>query len=144
MREIETKVWILSFDEFRILLSSVGYVSCDGIFMEEKQFERSDVIESMFAMQKAECIMPGKDAFVLDEELEKLLKAIGEPDDTEILEADSGRQVFCYFKGDLVAVSERHFEKKDSLRLYGFTRDGFALWRKENFDDSGEGECTLC
>lgn len=144
MREIETRVWILSFDEFRILLASLGYGSVDGIFMEQKQFEKSDVIQSMFAMQKAECIVPLENAFLLDEELEKILRAVGEPDDTELLEADNGRQVFCYYRGKIVAVSERYFEKKDTIRLCGFTREGFALWRKENFDDTGEGECALC
>lgn len=144
MREIETRVWILSFDEFRILLASLGYGSVDGIFMEQKQFVKSDVIQSMFAMQKAECIVPLENAFLLDEELEKILRAVGEPDDTELLEADNGRQVFCYYRGKIVAVSERYFEKKDTIRLCGFTREGFALWRKENFDDTGEGECALC
>ncbi len=143
MREIETRVWILSFDELRILLASLGYGSVDGIFMEEKEFKRSDVIQSLFHMQKAECITPHDDVFSLDEELEKILRAVGEPDGTEVLEADNGRQVFCYYKGDVVAVSERYFEKKDTLRLYGFKRDVFDLWRKENFDDTGEGEGAL-
>ena len=144
MREIETRVWILSFDEFRILLASLGYGSVDGIFMAEKEFTRSDVIQYMFKMQKAECITQQEDAFTLDEELENILRAVGEPDGTEVLEADNGRQVFCYYKGDVVAVSERYFEKKDTLRLYGFSRDGFGLWRKEYFDDTGEGEGALC
>lgn len=144
MREIEMKTWILSFDEFRILLASMGYASIDGIFMEEKQFTRSDVIQSLFRLQNGECIMAGDEAFSLDEELEKMLHTVGEPDGTEVLEADNGRQVFCYYKDDHVTVSERYYEKKETIRLYGFTREAFALWRKENFnDDSGEGECAL-
>lgn len=143
MREIETKVWILSFDELRILLASLGYVSIDGIFMEDKVFSRSDVINSMFHMQKAECITEQDDQFLMDEDLEKMLRIIGEPDDTEILEADSGRQVFCYYKAEDVVVSERYFRKKDSIRLYGFSHAAFMQWRKENFDDSDQGERAL-
>ena len=144
MREIEMKTWILSFDEFRILLASLGYASVDGIFMEEKQFTRSDVIQSLFRLQNGECIMADAEAFSLDTELETMLRTVGEPDGTEVLEADNGRQVFCYYKGEYVTVSERYYEKKDTIRLYGFTLEAFALWRKENFsDDSGAGECAL-
>lgn len=139
----QEKIWILSFDEFRVLLSGLGFTSCQGIYMPEKYFSEKDVIYSLYQMQNDICIENGGDGFRISDDLRTIIQTVGDPAKTEILrQKTTGREFFCYFSGNTAAVTERYWPKSSMIRLYGFDTETFEEWQKENFDDSDPCECA--
>lgn len=139
----QEKIWMLSFDEFRVLLSGLGFTSCQGIYMPEKEFSEKEVLYSLYRMQNDTCIEPCDDGFRISEDLRMILQAVGNPEKTEILrQKTTGREFFCYFRGSTAAVTERYWLRDCMIRLYGFDTAAFEEWRRENFDDCDSCECA--
>lgn len=57
------KSLILTFDEVRILLYSQGYMTCEGIYMPQKEYDPQDILQVVHAMEK-------RGLLILEEELE--------------------------------------------------------------------------
>lgn len=43
---------ILTFDEIRILLYSLGFTSCEGIYMPQKEFTPSEVLKAVHSLER--------------------------------------------------------------------------------------------
>lgn len=127
------KNWILSFDELRVLLYSLGFTSCNGIFMPSKQFTPDEILAAMGKMSRNEWIINEGDHFEIVPDLKKYLQVIGNPKSTELLEdTDTGRKLFCYIDEEEIAVTEMFLRKRNTIRLRGFDRTSFLEFRKEN------------
>lgn len=139
MEEMVEAGIILSFDEFRILLYSMGIQTVEGIYMPEKKFSVQDIIQALHHMSVRGIIVAEQDAFTIRKDLLKILEIVGNPGQTIIWRPDitdevvvaSKQQYFCYIAQEQVVVSERYWKKKDTLKLRRFTKKEFEQWRKQ-------------
>lgn len=51
----------LSFNEIRVLLRSLGYLSCKGIYMPERNFTSYDVLNTMLGLSKRGILLPAEE-----------------------------------------------------------------------------------
>lgn len=129
--EVTEKNWILSFDELRILLFSLGYTQCDGIFMEEKKFTDEQVLQAMYSMSKQSWIVNNGSNFEIQPELKKALLLMGNPQSTaKLVNPETRRACFVYKGKDMIVVAERWWPKKDTIQIRSLSFEEFKAWRK--------------
>lgn len=131
---------ILSFDEIRILLYSLGIREVEGIYMPEKKFAEDDIVRALQHMSRRGLITAVDAEFIIREDLIKMLTVMGRPDGTMIWgrEETGGPEYFCYIAPDRIVVSERYWKKKDALKLRMFTAEAFEAWR-EQYAEGADG-----
>ncbi|WP_418752140.1 hypothetical protein [Frisingicoccus sp.] len=138
---LETGV-ILSFNEFRVLLYGMGMRSIDGIYMEDEICTDEEVIRALQHMSEQGIIENVEnEAFVLNEEIRRMLEIIGNPENTQIYrpgETQDGPEFYCYVTKEHIVVSERYWKKKAALKLRLFSAETFRIW-KEQMDDDYRG-----
>lgn len=140
----EGKTILLSYDEVRILLYSLGYTSCEGIHMPGKQFSPEEILQAMHAMYRRGLLSPVDTEegshFAIRGDLQQMLNAMGNPGGTLIYrqgetlpgfspELNNGREFFCYIVPDYVLVTERDWTRRDILRLRAMSPTGFSEWK---------------
>lgn len=156
---IETGI-ILSFDEIRILLYSMGVRTVEGVYMPRKKFSEADIIQALHHMSGRGLIIAGESAFSIREDLLNMLKIVGNPMRTmvwavgeaaETLEGEypvmehsasdmaRGQEYFCYIAENQVVVGERYWKKKDALKLRLFTAEVFERWKEQIAYDYNRG-----
>lgn len=129
--EVSEKSWILSFDEVRILLFSLGYTQCDGIFMKEKKFTDEQVLHAMYSMSKQSWIINNGNDFEIQPDLKKALNLMGHPETTKkLVNYETRRACFVYKGSDTIVVAERWWPKKDTIKITSLTLEQFRTWRK--------------
>ena len=166
MEEMSEKTVILSFDEIRILLYSLGCESCDGIFMPWKEFSPQEILMAVYSMEKRGFLLldenrPGENPvgegeavdvqphFVILPGLKKMIQTMGRPGGSfeyrpgENLPGFSkdlynGTEYYCYMLPDYCVVAERDWTRRESLRLRAMGLEAFAAWRKEREDEARE------
>lgn len=133
---IETGI-LLTFDEIRILLYSMGVVRIEGVYMPEKNFSEKEIISAMHHMAAAGFIEAGEERFLLREDIRRLLEIMAAPARTDIWRprGEGGPAFFLYWKGEQVVVSEQFFRKKETLRLSIFDQAALEKWMEEFKDD---------
>ena len=128
----EDKTYIFGYDEFRILLYSLGYTQCEGVFMPWEDMDSERVIEGIHHLVKDGFLTAGEDGFRAEEHLEEILRIIGDHQGGFILRApEEGREYYCYVGSGSIVVSEKLWEKKDTLRVRMMDQSEFAVWRDE-------------
>jgi len=144
-QEEEGKTVLLSFDEVRILLYSLGFTSCEGIHMPEKEFSPQEILQAMHAMSRRGLLV-ANDAqdgpqFTIRSDLLQMLSAMGNPGGTMIYrqgetlpgfspELNNGREFFCYIIPDYILVTERDWTRREYLRLRAMSPEAFAEWKE--------------
>lgn len=137
---------LLTFDEVRILLYSLGFTKCEGIYMPEKEFSEKTVIRTMHKLSKRKLldvdVSGDRTRFVLKPSLERMLMTMGSPAGTFIyrpgeslpgfsLDFYNGPEYFCYMAPDYCLIAERDWTRRESLRLRTMDLDRFRSWQKE-------------
>ncbi len=125
------KSWILSYDDFRILLFNCGYTECEGIYMEEKEFSDVEVIQSLNRMALHQWIYIEEDAFEIEKDLKKAIRTAGSPAYTQIRKGLQGREYFLYFDEDSIVISQPYYERKGMLKLTLMDQEAFHLWEED-------------
>ena len=148
---------ILSYDEARILLYSLGFTRCEGIRMPEKDFSAQEVLQAMHKLaargllqtDKDPSHQGGDDRFIMQPQLQRMMTAMGDPAGTFIFrpgeslpgfsgELYNGREYFCYTLPDYCLVTERDWTRRDSLRLRAMDMETFTAWQKEREQEAME------
>lgn len=137
---------MLTFDEVRILLYSLGFTKCEGIYMPEKEFSAEAILRTMHKLSSRGILnvhtSGEKPQFVIKPALRRMLVTMGAPAGTFIFrpgegipgfsaELNNGPEYFCYMVPDYCLVAERDWTRKDSLRLRAMKPDEFQDWQKE-------------
>ena len=151
----EGKTILLSFDEVRILLYSMGITSCEGIQMPEKQFSPQEILQAMHALYRRGLLISDESPhFLIRSDLLKMLSAMGNPGGTMIYrqgetlpgfseEMNNGREFFCYIVPDYILVTERDWTRRDFLRLRAMTPIGFSEWKEAREHEAEEERVGL-
>lgn len=129
---------LLSFDELRILLYSMGIRSLEGIYMPEKEFSEMEIIQALRHMSGNGLILAENGQFSIREDLLQILEVMGHPAGTLVYSPKDGsaQEYFCYMVPGRVTVSERYWKKKDTLKLRLLTEDEFKAWRAQTDDNN--------
>lgn len=168
MPNLSEKSIILSFDEIRILLYSLGFTSCEGIYMPRKEFTPQEIIKAIFDMVKRGLLivrgedegirelstdmLSGKtleDGFIMDPALHSMMMAMGNPggsfeyrpgEDTAgfYIEYNNGPEYYVYVLPDYYLVADRDWTRSDSLRLRAMNTQSFLAWRDEREEEERE------
>ena len=138
MPEIVEKGYILSFDEIRILLYGMGVCMVEGVYMQEKSFTDTEIIQALHHMARRGLILSAGERFCIREDLRKALEVMSRPEETFTwsTKEEGSQEYFCYVVPGQVAVSERYWKKKDTLKLRLFTTAGFEAWKEQAEDDN--------
>lgn len=138
MAEIIERGILLSFDELRILLYGMGIRSLEGIYMPEKEFTEREVIQALRRMSAHGMILAENGQFSIREDLLQILEIMAHPAGTLVYSPKEGstQEYFCYMVPGRVAVSERYWKKKDTLKLRLFTEDEYKTWRVQTDDNN--------
>lgn len=148
---------ILSYDEVRILLYSLGFTSCKGIYMPEKEFTAREVLQIMHRLT-ARGLLEGaaedvqsatENKFVIKQRLRHMMMAMGNPAGTFIYrpgesfpgfseELYNGPEYFCYTLPDYYLVTECDWTRSESMRLRAMNMVDFALWQEEREQEAKE------
>ncbi|WP_346911255.1 hypothetical protein [Faecalicatena orotica] len=136
MAEMIERAILLSFDELRILLYSMGVRTLEGIYMPEKQFSEMEVIQALRHLSGNGFILAENKQFSIREDLLCMLEIMGHPAGTLVCSSkdDSTQEYFCYMVPDRVVVSQRYWKKKDTLKLTMLTEEEFKVWRAQTDD----------
>lgn len=139
MEEMIEKGFILSFDELRILLHSLGVRTVEGVYMPEKEFTDSEVIKALHHLAKSGLILSAGERFLIREDLREVLEAVSRPEASFFWrsESEGGQEYYCYVVPGRVAVSERYWKKSDTIKLRLFTVEEFEAWKEQAEDDNG-------
>lgn len=148
---------ILSFDEVRILLYSLGFTSCKGIYMPVKEFTGREVLQAMHRLTGRGLLEAAADdaepaaeeSFVMRPELRRMMMAMGNPAGTFIYrpgeslpgfsaELYNGPEFFCYTLPDYCLVTECDWTRRESMRLRAMDMESFAQWQKEREQEAEE------
>ena len=131
--------YILTYDEFRILLYSFGITQVNGIIMEEKEFSESNVVQAMHHLWIIGFLMSEGDSFHIEDGLYQIMDVIAHALAWELLEfkRDSA-SYYCYIRGNDVAISEKYWNKPNSLRLHHMKLDEFNQWKERINDDHSQ------
>ncbi len=125
-------VYIFGYDEFRILLYTLGYTECEGVFMPWENMSSERVIEGIHHLVRDGFLIAEEDGFRAEKNLEEILRIIGDHQGGFILKApEEGREYYCYVGNGSIVVSEKLWEKKDTLRVRKMDQAEFAVWRDE-------------
>ena len=128
---------LLTFQEVKILLQSLGYDSITGIRMPEEQLTREAVIKLLHQMSEKGLLRAKGERFIMDSRIGEMMVCMGQPDKTVFY--DSGDSwfpsYFCYMKEEQVLVSELYPVKKDVLKLTLFNREEYEKWKEQMPDD---------
>lgn len=166
MEEMSEKTVILSFDEIRILLYSLGFESCEGIFMPRKEFSPQEILKAVYSMEKRGFLLldenrpvehpagggeaaDGQPHFIILPRLKKMIQTMGKPGGSfeyrpgENLPGFSkdlynGTEYYCYMLPDYCVVAERDWTRRESLRLRAMDMEAFTAWRQERDDEARE------
>jgi len=130
MVEANLKNWILSFDELRVLLFSLGFDKNEGILMKEKNFSESEVLQIMHQLSQKELIVFAEDSLEVVPELKEYLNVIGRPEYSEIVTGADGHEYYVYLGTDHAVVTDRYWQKKDAIRLSGMSFEQYREWRE--------------
>ncbi len=130
MIEANHKSWILSFDELRVLLFSLGFEKNEGILMDEKTFTESEVLFTLHHLTQKNLLGLNEDRFEIIPELKKYLTIIGKPESSQIINGEDGREYFVYFGTEEAAVTERYWQRKDAIRITGMSLEDYREWRQ--------------
>ena len=156
----EGKVFLFTFDEIRVLLYSLGFTSCEGIFMPGKDYTGQKVLQTVNGLVRRGLLevpedlrdreyqaCPGKEQFVMRPWLYQMMMAMGNPSGTMIYrpgekypgypeELYSGPEYFCYFLPDYCLLTERDWTRKESMRLRAMDMKAFTAWRQEQEEEA--------
>lgn len=158
MRISGDEVLILTFDEVRILLYSLGYTSCKGIYMPEKEYSAKEVILAMHKMARRGFFSEDpeggrvrceKQQYVLRPGLRRMMMAMGDPSGSFVFrpgesgpgfseELYNGPEYYCYMRPDYCLVAERDWKQRDCLRLREMEKSEFMSWQKEREQEARE------
>ena len=130
MIEANLKSWILSFDELRVLLFSLGFDKNEGILMNEKTFTESEVLFTLHHLTQKSLLSVNEESFEMIPELKKYLTIIGKPESTQVISGEDGREYFVYFGTEEAAVTERYWQRKDAIRITGMPLETYREWRQ--------------
>lgn len=122
---------LISFQELRILLYEIGVQQIEGVYMPEHEYTDVEILEILYGMVKSKFISVSEEGFVMRSDIAKIVRIIGRPDRTFIMEP-----FFCYIADGSVVTCERYWKKKDMLKVQLFTLDSFEKWRDTQNDDS--------
>ncbi len=142
MRELLEKGFLLTFDELRILLYACGFRTIEGVFMPEKKYVEEEIIETLYRLNRRGFISAKEEAFVIDEELRKMLEVIGAPGNTFVQRRSDGQEYFGYESPDKIVVSELYRKKENMLKLTVFKPEDFHAWREEQQNDRDRSGST--
>ncbi|MDO4617065.1 MAG: hypothetical protein Q4B03_06370 [Lachnospiraceae bacterium] len=131
------KTVILSFDELKILLHSMGVRELDGIYMSEKTYCEEDVIYAMKHLADEGFITAMEDRFLIRRDLQAILAIMVAPEWTDIWQprGEEGPAFFIYARGDEYVISESFLRRRSTLKLTLFDSNGFEDWRMEWSND---------
>lgn len=137
MKEVVEKSVLLTFDEIRILLYGMGVSEIVGFYMPEKIFSQEEVVAALRHLSEAGFIEAGEEKFIIRKDIKNLLEIVAVPDFTDIWmpSGEEGPAFFLYFSGDNTVVSERFWNKKDTLKFAVFDRETFKKWREDYMYD---------
>lgn len=161
MRQISDRSIILTFDQIRILLYSLGFDSCEGVFMPGKEFSPQEILKAINSLVNRGLLMlkeeGGKKSdamdkrphFDIDPGLREMMLAIGSPGGAfeyrpgEGLpgfskELYNGPEYYCYILPDYCLVVQRDWTRAESLRLRAMDPLMFSLWRQEREEEAAE------
>lgn len=132
---------LLTFDEIRVLLYGMGVSQIEGIYMPEKVFCESEILEVLKHLSDVGFIEAGEEKFLIREDVRAILEVMASPERTDIWRprGEEGPAFFLYRKGTQVAASEMFLRKKDMLRLSLMEAEAFETWREEWTDDHHRG-----
>lgn len=130
MVEAKLKSWILSFDELRILLYSLGFEKNEGILMEEKEFSKNDTLWTLHHLSRKNLIVFEDAGFKVNEELKSYLNVIGRPESAEIISGEDGRQYYIYFGTHHAVVTDRYWQRRNAIRISGMSLEQYKEWRE--------------
>lgn len=133
MAELTETGFILTFDELRILLYSLGYRKVEGIYMPEKEFQEADILLALHHMSAKKLITAEEQEFLIRDDLQQALKVMGAPLETAVWRSDEPDmpEYFLYLVPDRAVVSERYWKKEDTVRLRMFTAAAFEEWKEQ-------------
>lgn len=150
--EIVERSIVLSFDELRILLYSQGCRRCEGVYMPEKEFSQIDILRALGKLVECGLLTPDKagpqteslplvfededterndagedpgERFYIRKDLLDMIRVICDHRDSEIINGDEGRRLFCYYAQGEVVTSERYPGRPDSVRLTYYPAEVF-------------------
>lgn len=147
MAEVMETGLILSFDEIRLLLYSMGVRAVEGVYMPEKVFTEQEIIGALHHLSGRGLITAHDTAFFIREDLQKMLETVANPIQTMVWAPgsadepgeDGAQEYFCYLVPGQVVVSERYWRKKDTLKLRLFTGEEFEKWKEQTAYDNRRG-----
>lgn len=127
---------LLTYDELRILLFSIGCTECEGVFMPRKEFSQEEVLKAMHTMSGRGILIADNDVFIIREDIREMLEVISRPAATEELDTGYGNQMyFVYICPDRIVVSEKYWMKKDTVRLRMYNAEDYREWRRSLYDN---------
>lgn len=152
MRAMADETILLTYDETRILLYSLGFTSCEGIHMPEKDFSEQDVLQAMHRLAGRGLLLVENEeaaSFVMRPEIRQMMLAMGSPAGSFIYrpgeslpgfreEYYNGPEYYCYVLPDYYLVTERDWTRRESLRLRAMDTQAFSDWRREREQEALE------
>lgn len=125
---------LLTFDELQILLYSCGVKEWEGIVIPGQPSTEQDVLHAIHHLTQKGIITEKAGTFTIRGDVKEMLRVMGSPKRTEILEFQ--QEYFCYEDGQIVVVSERYWKRKSTIKLRLFEQQEFQKWKGGMTDDN--------
>lgn len=125
--EVTEQGVLFTFDELRMLLAAMGADEIEGVYMPEKELSEEECLQVVHHLVCCGILHTRENGFYIRGDIRKMLGIMVAPERTGIWNGD-GQSCFCYWKEDNVVISERCWQKKETLRLKIFSE---REWEKK-------------
>lgn len=128
---------LLTFSELRLLLQAAGYQEINGIYMEQETVSEYEVICILKQLTQKGLLQAEDDRFVIQKQLGNMLRCMGEPGSSFVLEFQDGQFFYCYERGEFVLVTSLFQRKEKTMKLSLFSEKEYRSWKEQMLNDTG-------
>lgn len=118
MKQQIKQAFLISEEELKVLLQSVGCHSGYGFALKGKPLEKEEAIHRLYSMVQKEFLYSDGHCFCLREELSQAMRNMKEASEVLIVEDEEKElPVYCCYLGDKLLLCEWMSQRKNTIKL---------------------------